>query len=88
MGASRERAQAALGMPSSEFVLRVRTFVSRRDFGEVRVHCRNRTEEIVHLFASRLKDSPWADVTLAAVERSEAWCSRSSISSPALAASH
>ena len=35
---------------------------SQHDFGEVRGHYQNRTEEIVHVFASRLKCSRWAEV--------------------------
>jgi transposase len=37
---------------------------SQHDFGEVRVHYHDGTEEIVHFFASRLKYSRWAEVTL------------------------
>jgi transposase len=44
---------------------------SQHDFGEVRVHYQNGTEEIVHFFASRLKYSRWAEVTLVADEQVE-----------------
>jgi hypothetical protein len=37
---------------------------SQHDFGEVRVHYQDGAEEIVHFFASRLKYSRWAEVTL------------------------
>jgi transposase len=45
---------------------------SQHDFGEVRVRYQDGTEEIVHFFASRLKYSRWADVTLVADEQVEA----------------
>jgi transposase len=44
---------------------------SQHDFGEVRVHYQNGTEEIVHFFASRLKYSRWAEVTLVDDEQVE-----------------
>jgi transposase len=44
---------------------------SQHDFGEVRVRYQNGTEEIVHFFASRLKYSRWAEVTLVADEQVE-----------------
>jgi transposase len=44
---------------------------SQHDFGEVRVHYQNGTEAIVHFFASRLKYSRWAEVTLVADEQVE-----------------
>jgi transposase len=44
---------------------------SQHDFGEVRVGYQNGTEEIVHFFASRLKYSRWAEVTLVADEQVE-----------------
>jgi transposase len=50
---------------------------SQHDFGEVRVcgarsiHYENGTKEIVHFFASRLKYSRWAEVTLVADEQVE-----------------
>ena len=44
---------------------------SQHDFGEVRVHYQDGTEEIVHFFASRLKYSRWAEVTLVADEQVE-----------------
>jgi transposase len=44
---------------------------SQHDFGEVRVHYQNGTEEIVHFFASRLKYSRWAEVALVADEQVE-----------------
>jgi transposase len=44
---------------------------SQHDFGEVRVRYQDGTEEIVHFFASRLKYSRWAAVTLVADEQVE-----------------
>jgi transposase len=44
---------------------------SQHDFGEVRVRYQDETEEIVHFFASRLKYSRWAAVTLVADEQVE-----------------
>jgi transposase len=44
---------------------------SQHDFGEVRVHYQNGTDEIVHFFASRLKYSRWAEVTLVDDEQVE-----------------
>jgi transposase len=44
---------------------------SQHDFGEVRVRYQSGTEEIVHFFASRLKYSRWAEVTLVADEQVE-----------------
>lgn len=44
---------------------------SQHDFGEVRVRYQNGTEEVVHFFASRLKYSRWAEVTLVADEQVE-----------------
>jgi len=44
---------------------------SQHDFGEVRVRYQDATEEIVHFFASRLKYSRWAVVTLVADEQVE-----------------
>jgi transposase len=44
---------------------------SQHDFGEVRVRYQNDIEEIVHFFASRLKYSRWAEVTLVADEQVE-----------------
>lgn len=44
---------------------------SQHDFGEVRVRYQSGTEEVVHFFASRLKYSRWAEVTLVADERVE-----------------
>ena len=44
---------------------------SQHDFGEVRVRYQDGTEEIVHFFASRLKYSRWAEVTLVADEQVE-----------------
>ena len=37
---------------------------SQHDFGEVRVRYQEGTEEVIHFFASRLKYSRWAEVTL------------------------
>ena len=45
---------------------------SQHDFGEVRVRYQNGTEEVVHFFASRLKYSRWAEVTLVPDEQVEA----------------
>ena len=45
---------------------------SQHDFGEVRVRYQDETEEVVHFFASRLKYSRWAEVTLVADEQVEA----------------
>jgi transposase len=45
---------------------------SQHDFGEVRVRYQDGTEEVVHFFASRLKYSRWAEVTLVADEQVEA----------------
>jgi transposase len=44
---------------------------SQHDFGEVRVQYQNGSEEIVHFFASRLKYSRWAEVSLVADEQVE-----------------
>lgn len=44
---------------------------SFHDFGEVRVRYQNETEEVVRFFASRLKYSRWAEVTLVADEQVE-----------------
>lgn len=44
---------------------------SQHDFGEVRVRYQNGTEEIVHFFASRLKYSRWAEVTMVADQQVE-----------------
>lgn len=44
---------------------------SQHDFGEVRVRYQNEDDEIVHFFASRLKYSRWAEVTLVADEQVE-----------------
>jgi transposase len=44
---------------------------SQHDFGEVRVRYQQGTEEVVHFFASRLKYSRWAEVTLVADEQVE-----------------
>ena len=44
---------------------------SQHDFGEVRVRYQDGTEEIVHFFASRLKYSRWAEVTLVPDEQVE-----------------
>jgi transposase len=44
---------------------------SQHDFGEVRVRYQDETEEVVHFFASRLKYSRWAAVTLVADEQVE-----------------
>ena len=44
---------------------------SQHDFGEVRVHFQDGTEAIVHFFASRLKYSRWAEVTLVPDEQVE-----------------
>jgi hypothetical protein len=44
---------------------------SQHDFGEVRVRYQNGTEEVVH-FASRLRYSRWAEVTLVPDEQVEA----------------
>jgi len=44
---------------------------SQHDFGHVRVRYRDETEEIVHFFASRLKYSRWAAVTLVTDEQVE-----------------
>ena len=44
---------------------------SQHDFGEVRVRYQHGTEEVVHFFASRLKYSRWAEVTLVADEQVE-----------------
>lgn len=44
---------------------------SQHDFGEVRVRYQDETEEVVHFFASRLKYSRWAAVTLVPDERVE-----------------
>jgi transposase len=44
---------------------------SQHDFGEVRVRYQDETEEMVHFFASRLKYSRWAAVTLVADEQVE-----------------
>ncbi len=44
---------------------------SQHDFGEVRVPYQGGTEEIVHFFASRLKYSRWAAVTLVVDEQVE-----------------
>ena len=44
---------------------------SQHDFGEVRVRYQDEREEIVHFFASRLKYSRWAAVTLVADEQVE-----------------
>ena len=45
---------------------------SQHDFGEVRVRYQNETEEIVHFFASRLKYSRWAEVTVVPDQQVEA----------------
>jgi hypothetical protein len=45
---------------------------SQHDFGEVRVRYQDGTEEVVHFFASRLKYSRWAEVTLVPDEQVEA----------------
>lgn len=45
---------------------------SQHDFGEVWVTYQDSTEETVHFFASRLKYSRWAEVTLVGDERVEA----------------
>lgn len=44
---------------------------SQHDFGEVRVHYQDGVETIVHFFASRLKYSRWAEVTLVPDEQVE-----------------
>lgn len=44
---------------------------SQHDFGEVRVRYHDGPEEIVHFFASRLKYSRWAEVTLVRDEQVE-----------------
>jgi transposase len=44
---------------------------SQHDFGEVRVQYQDGTEEVVHFFASRLKYSRWAEVTLVPDEQVE-----------------
>jgi transposase len=44
---------------------------SQHDFGEVRVRYQDGIETIVHFFASRLKYSRWAEVTLVADEQVE-----------------
>jgi transposase len=44
---------------------------SQHDFGEVRVRYQHGTEEVVHFFASRLKYSRWAAVTLVPDEHVE-----------------
>ena len=44
---------------------------SQHDFGEVRVRYQDETEEIVHFFASRLKYSRWAAVTVVVDEQVE-----------------
>ena len=44
---------------------------SQHDFGEVLVRYQDETEEVVHFFASRLKYSRWAAVTLVPDERVE-----------------
>jgi transposase len=44
---------------------------SQHDFGQVRVQYHNGTDAIVHFFASRLKYSRWAEVTLVADEQVE-----------------
>src|SRR5688572_22397508 len=44
---------------------------SQHDFGEVRVRYQHGTEEVVHFFASRLKYSRWAEVTLVPDEQVE-----------------
>ena len=44
---------------------------SQHDFGEVRVRYQDGTEEVVHFFASRLKYSRWAEVTLVPDEQVE-----------------
>jgi transposase len=44
---------------------------SQHDFGEVRVRYQDGTEAIVHFFASRLKYSRWAEVTLVRDEQVE-----------------
>jgi hypothetical protein len=59
---------------------------SQHDFGEVRVRYQDGTEEVVHFFASRLKYSRWAEVTLVPDEQVEAWCARWWIISPPSAA--
>ena len=45
---------------------------SQHDFGQVRVRYQDGTEEVVHFFASRLKYSRWAEVSLVADEQVEA----------------
>ena len=45
---------------------------SQHDFGEVRVRYQHGAEEVVHFFASRLKYSRWAEVTVVADEQVEA----------------
>ena len=44
---------------------------SQHDFGEVRVRYQHGTDEVVHFFASRLKYSRWAEVTLVPDEQVE-----------------
>ena len=44
---------------------------SQHDFGEVRVRYQDGAEEVVHFFASRLKYSRWAEVTLVPDEQVE-----------------
>ena len=44
---------------------------SQHDFGEVRVRYQDESDEIVHFFASRLKYSRWAEVTLVRDEQVE-----------------
>jgi transposase len=44
---------------------------SQHDFGEVRVRYQHGAEEVVHFFASRLKYSRWAEVTLVADQQVE-----------------
>ena len=44
---------------------------SQHDFGEVRVRYQSGAEEVVHFFASRLKYSRWAAVTLVADQQVE-----------------
>ena len=44
---------------------------SQHDFGEVEVRYQDETEEVIHFFASRLKYSRWAAVTLVSDERVE-----------------
>ena len=45
---------------------------SQHDFGQVRVRYDNGTEDVVHFFASRLKYSRWAEVSLVPDEQVEA----------------